>query len=428
MTQASEGSFNPAFHFLGLIQKAMADGVTRRCALPNNPEVYLVPSENSYYTQAAKLEALEALCLAAPFDLTVENLPDWRRNSAENTMQVGRMWLRKQAPATPPGMNARPLSELLWYAALCVSRGQLLQGCRADDPVRLKRSPDLSSLPHLGSHTALAAYMTEESASLATVAERTGVPLAQVFDFHNACAVLGLIERGNLFDPNEYLLGLIQRAQTDRQMRRCVLPGHSPLFIDPQAGKYHTLAGRESLITLASAMLIDLEVEIVDGLVETDGEEELVQIGRMWVRRKKPSATPKMPARPLSELLFLAALGASRGRMEAGAHLDEPVRLSRWPDAFCMDQDRRFFPLAAFMTANAASLPIVAQRTGIPLVRVVDFHNACAATGLIEHPGMESLSVRRTDDGEREAYRKISKALNGLVGLKAGAHVEQHAH
>ncbi|MGZ8217385.1 hypothetical protein [Methylomagnum sp.] len=425
MTQAAEGNFNPSFHFLGLIQKAMADGVARRCALPNSSEVYLVPAENTFYTKATRLEELKALCQAAPFDLTVESLPEWRRENANETVRVGRMWLRKQAATgAPAGLNARPLPELLWYATLSASRGQLMQGCRSDDPVRLKRWPDFSVLFHRDSYPTLAAYMAEESADLATVAANTGVPLAEVFSFYNACSVLGLIERGNVFEPREYLLGLIQRALADGQMRRCVLPGLPALFIAPQAGKYHTLADRAGLAAFSSAMLIDLEVDVVNGLCEPSEEEEVVQVGRMLVRRKKPSTTPKMPARSLSELMFLAALGASRGRMEVGGRPDEPVRLQRWPDAICMEQDRRFFSLAAFMTSNAASLTVIAERTDIPLARVVDFHNACAAAEIIEHPGRENLSARSTNDGERAVYRKIAKALDGL---KAGIHVE-HAY
>ena len=421
MTQPVEGNFNPSFHFLGLIQKASSDGVVRRCFLPGGPEVYLVPAENIYCTNAATIEALEPLCMAAPFDLTVEALSDWRRDGTDRAVQVGRMWSRKSPAAAAVDLVSRPLPELVWYATLCASRGQLLQGCRSDDPVRLKRWPDFSVLYHRESDPLLAAFMVAESADLMTVAENTGVPLGQVFDFHNACAVLGLIERGNVFDPQDCLLGVIQRAIADRQMRRCTLPGHAPLFIAPTEAKYHTEADRASLAALCSAPLIDLEVEAVNGLGASDGEEELVQVGRMWVRRKKEASASKSPGHPLTELLFLAALGASRGRLLIGCRATDPVRLRRWPEASCLQQDRRFFPLAAFMSGNAAPLSVVAQRTGVPFPKVVDFHNACAAVGLIERCEWESVKTRPVADGEREIYRKISKALDGL---KAGIDVE----
>ena len=140
------------------------------------------------------MEALEALCLAAPFDLTVEAAADWQGAGKAEALRIGRMWLKKEAPAKSSALVPRPLPELIWYAALRTSRGQLLQGCRADEPERLKRWPDFALLHPKESHVALGALMTEDSADLLTVAEATGVALGEVFDFHNACAAVGLIE------------------------------------------------------------------------------------------------------------------------------------------------------------------------------------------------------------------------------------------
>lgn len=419
MTHTIEGTFNPAFHFLGLIQKAMADGVTRHCVLPGSPEIYLVPSEQAYYTVHSEIETLQALCRAAPFDLSVELTPDWRPASAHD-VQAGRMWIRRRNASAEPEMAARPLSELLWYATLCASEGQLLHGCRADTPVRLKRCPDFSQLFHRPHDPMLAAFMFGESAPLTAVAEETRVPLPQVFDFYNACAILGLIDRGNVFDAQEYFLGLLEKTLADRQMRRCVLPGHSPLFLVPAEGKYYTEVDAAGIDKYCAALMPELEVSLVDSL-GGDEEEEVVQIGRMRVKRKKEGTQPKLPARPLSELQFRAASYPSQGRLLAGYDINTPIRLKRWPDAALVGAERHFFALAAFMSTNAASLPDIAEATRLPLARVIDFHNGCAAIGLLEHQQVKSITTRKVDSDEREMYRKISNALNGL---KAGHHVE----
>lgn len=411
MTQATEGQFNPSFHFLGLIQKAMSDGVVRRCSLPSGPEVFIVPADHAYYSAAPNAEALQALCLAAPFDLTVESVPDWQPDGGKQTVQVGRMWMHKQCAATSTKLPSHPLQELLWYAGLTASRGQLLQGCRADEPVRLKRCPDFSVLPHARHDPVLAACLLEASTDLLSVAEATGIPLARVFDFHNACAVLGLIERGNAFEPQEYLPGVIQRAITDRKMRRCALPGHEPLFLAPEEGKYYTAADAAGMAAYCTAMSMDLEIGIVDSLGRESAEEELVQIGRMWVRRKKEVSAPVLPSRPLSDLWFRSVLESSRGRLLAGSQARSPVRLKRWPDVACLELDRRFFALAAFMTANTASIARIAESTGVAPGRVTDFHNACAVIGLLESGEREAVKARPVADGEREIYRKISRAL-----------------
>lgn len=416
MPLATEGQFNPSFHFLGLIQKALSDGVTRRCAMPGCPEVYIVPAEKAYYTAALGIETLRELCQAAPFDLTVESMPDWRPDGGgKQPVQVGRMWMRKAKAEAAPSLPARPIQELLWYASLLASRGQLLQGCRIDDLVRLKRCPDFSILPHAEHHMTLAVFMMEESADLSTVAEATGTSLPKVFDFYNACAALGLIERGNAFEPQEYLAGLIQRAMADRQMRRCELPGREPLFLVPAEGKYYTHGDAATVAAYASAALMDVEITLADSLgAGGEEEEEVVQIGRMWVRRKKESQTAAPPSYPLAGLLFRATLDASRGRLAAGGSLSEPVRLQRWPEAGCLELDRRFFALAAFMSANTASVARIAEYTGISMGRVAEFHNACAALGLVEAGGPENIKAKPVAEGQREIYRKISTALEAM--------------
>lgn len=390
MTQTLEGNFNPAFHFLGLIQQAMADGVTRHCVHSACLEVYLVPAEQAYYTAHPDIEALEALCLAAPSELSVELIPDWHPNSYQD-VQAGRVRIHRKNPTADPEMVAHPLTELLWYATLCASDGQLLQGCHADTPVQLKSCPDFSRLFHSEHDPILAMFMLKESTSLTTVAKSTGIPLPQVFKFYNACAVLDLIviEPSNEFDPGSYLLGLLEEADTDRQMRRCILAGQAPLIFAPVEGKYYTEADPAGIAKLCGALLSELEVSIVD---RSSNEEEVVQIGRTWVRRKKEVSPPKMPGRPLSELMFRATFYASKGRLLSGYNLNAPVRLKSWPDhallkeAASNKEERYFFQLAAFMSTKAVGLPDIAEANHLPLERVIDFHNACAVANLLEHP------------------------------------------
>jgi len=391
MTQALEGHFNPAVHFLGLVQKAIADGITRHCVYPGCPDIYLVPAENAYYTAQPNIKALHALCVAAALDdLSVELMPDWRPNNDQD-LRAGRMLIHRKQRSTSAELLKRPLDELLWYAALCASNGQLLQGHPAETAVRLLSCPDFSRLYHEEQHLLLAAAMLENSAALTKVAETTGIPLAQVFDFHNACAMLGLIviEESDVFDPEKYLLGLIQKTGNNPQMWRCELAGQALLIISPAEGKYYSDADPAAIGKLCTAQLSEMQVSVIDN---NSDEEEIVQIGRSRVRRKKAAALPKMPEHPLSELRFRAALYASQGRLLAGYTINTPVHLNSWPDKKLLKEsasiktERYIFPLAAYMTNKAANLAEIAEATHLPLAQVIDFHNACAVAGLLEQP------------------------------------------
>jgi hypothetical protein len=418
MAQSIEGDFNPSVHFLGLLKKAVGDGITRRCSVPGGPQIVVAPQHMAYYSATATPQDLHKLCVAEPFDLQIEALPDWHPDTSKETVQAGRMFMRVRGKeSSSAGLTPRPLAELLWLASTSVSQGRLLQGCHADDPVRLKRLPDFSALPHREAQVRLAQFMHESSADLLTVSKRTGIPLTEVFDFHNACAMLGLIERGNIFEPDDYFLGVIQKSLRDGLIRRCTLPDLPPLFIVPSEQRYYSLSkGVVELTPFYAASREDMQIEVVEELDKGGEEEETIQIGRMMVRRKKegPTLNPGL----LEELLWNAALHSSRGRLLAGKNASDVVRLRRWPDFSRLSKDRRLLPLAAFMSANAADLNAIAERTGSPLSVVVDFHNACAVLDYLEYHSAELLQSRRVSEKDRDICRTISKSLSGLKAAR----------
>ena len=415
MTQSLEGDFNPAVHFLGLLKKAISDGIARRCSMTDGPQIVISPRQMTYYSASISPAELRALCLAQPFDLQIEALPNWSPEGGQETIQVGRMRMRTQSANALAGLASKPLGELLWLAAVSASNGRLLQGCRADEPVRLKQWPDLALLKHHGGYLQLAQFMQANSADLLTVAKRTGVPLSDVYEFHNACAMLGLVERGNLFEAGEYFLGLIQQSLRDGLVRRCALPGQPPVYLAPRERRYYWQPGSEAqLAAFYSASLSDMQIDVVERVAPPADEEETIQVGRLLMRRKKENAAPRLACGPLDDFIWNAALRASRGRLLAGARGQDVVRLKRWPDFSRLAQDRRLLPLAAFMSVNAASLPTVARHTGTPLPQVFDFHNACAALDYLEYLPEERLLKKPVSDQERKTYRSISRSLGGI--------------
>lgn len=388
MTQTSTGYFNPSFHFLGLIQKTIMDGVTRHCVQPGCPDVYLAPKEQAYYVGEPDIQALKALCLAEPFDMSVRLMPDWHP-PGNQLLQAGRLLMSRKNQAAGHQLEKRPLDELLWYAALVASDGRLWQGCHAETPVSLKVCPDFSRLFHRECDPVLATSLLEGSASLTAVAEKAHVPLAHVFEFYNACTVLDLIEFGStpedVFEPRNYLLGLIDTAASDRQARCCTLAGGPPLYIVPEEDKYFCEGDALAIAKFCTARLSDLQVTVVGG-----GKDEVVQIGRQRVVRKKTVELPKIPGQPLSLLRFRAALYGSQGRLLRGFTTDTPVSLKSWPDKALVREsstikaERHIVPLSAFMVNKSASLPEIATAAQLPLDKVIDFHNACALAGLLK--------------------------------------------
>lgn len=86
------------------------------------------------------------------------------------------------------------LEMIEWLTALYASQGRLLSGHSLTQLVKLKQWPNLAILPHQPHHIRIAAFMTRNNATLAQIAEQTGLALSVVVNFFNACQLQGLIE------------------------------------------------------------------------------------------------------------------------------------------------------------------------------------------------------------------------------------------
>jgi hypothetical protein len=85
----------------------------------------------------------------------------------------------------------------------------------------------------------------------------------------------------------------------------------------------------------------------------------------------------------LKNLIWYAAITLSAGRVIKNHDNNAVVSLKSWPDLRlprCMD----YAKLAAFMKNNAATLEMIAEKTGIARTDVHNFYNACYLLGIID--------------------------------------------
>lgn len=107
-------------------------------------------------------------------------------------------------------LPARPLNNLIWYVAFRLSKGRLLRGHSNQDSFYLTRWPDLG-VEGCGQYVKLAAFMRNNSVCLTTVADKTAIPLNEVYNFYNACYLVGIVEKT---DKSElYTKGLDENKQ-----------------------------------------------------------------------------------------------------------------------------------------------------------------------------------------------------------------------
>ncbi len=89
----------------------------------------------------------------------------------------------------------RPLSHLIYCAALFGSEGRLILNRNPRDRLSLIGTPDFDAVPHVPEHKTIARYLIANAADLADISRSTGVSIGVVIDFCNACEAIGLLRR-----------------------------------------------------------------------------------------------------------------------------------------------------------------------------------------------------------------------------------------
>lgn len=231
---AGEGGdrFHPDRHLAGLVQKAIDDGQCRACQMPGGALAYLFPKENAVYYTAAGPTALAALCRADIGSIDARVMPEEE--------------LREEIAARRAGKR-RSLAEFLWFSILTGSNGRLLAGCEMDDPVHLTEWPGHARLSFYTMYHDIATQMAAGYARLAEIAERSGAPVQNAIDLHNACACQGLIARG---EAGRKLAG--RKMEARERLRAAMKPvcadsGHAKLVVVGSVG-----AGKTTALTTLS--------------------------------------------------------------------------------------------------------------------------------------------------------------------------------
>ena len=137
--------------------------------------LYIHPKERNYYCNN-KLELLNTFFSCSeplsPQSLSEEKLQQHIANE---------------------GLKPQPLSNLIWYSTFICSQGKVIKGYNQNDIVRLKRWPNIN-IPGCKKLIKLAAYMQSNAVDLQAAQKQTGIPIEQIYNFYNACKVIGLIE------------------------------------------------------------------------------------------------------------------------------------------------------------------------------------------------------------------------------------------
>lgn len=173
-------------------------------------------------------------------------------------------------------------------------------------------------------------------------------------------SVTALATEGS-FDPDEFLFGVIRRVVTAREPAMVCVPGGT-LHIYPAEGEYVTDIAGEDLAEFCRRPANDFKVKRFS-------EKELANASRAERRRN------------IDELLWHAALYASRGRLARGCRRDDVVLLKHWPNFTRLHNTLNGIRLAALLTRYPTSVTLAHHLLKIPVSEVNEFYSAAHAAG-----------------------------------------------
>jgi hypothetical protein len=173
-------------YFFGMLVQARKDKACRAIKQNKLPNLFLAPSDNSYYFAGSATDLL-AYCTA---------MPQYLEEVVITKQKLAKMLKSGQLS------KKQPLEALVVYAIIEVSQGRLLEGHSAEQAFTLIQMPDFGQIPMLSEYKRVADYLYKQTSNLFQASEALKKPLSAMFDCYNVCYLLGYItiEKGTKLD------------------------------------------------------------------------------------------------------------------------------------------------------------------------------------------------------------------------------------
>jgi len=197
------------------------------------------------------------------------------------------------------------------------------------------------------------------------------------------------------FDASEGFLGyLLENTEFFLKITLDSEPEFPALYINIQTNSYYS---QKSLLLLETYLMATTDQFMMTALTKEELETAI--------------DTEELKAQKIKDLVWFSVIKSSAGRVIKGHSEDDVVTLQVWPD-LRLPSCIKYAKVATFMKNNAATLRIVAEKTGFSLADVHTFYNACYMTGLIGHEIIPELRSKKIDSKTLGLFSKISARLD----------------
>jgi len=201
-----------------------------------------------------------------------------------------------------------------------------------------------------------------------------------------------------VFQPGEYLLGIVQRAMAAQENTRIVLPGKGEITILPASGYYY--AATQDFIEFCRTPAGQFEVE------------KFGEVAQPYQHLSK---------KDIKILLWQAAFHTSQGRLLEGCSIYDVVKFRYWPNLTRLSITPNTARICALLTRNPTTIMLVHRLLGIDRAEVYQIYSAASSAGICHKTGKNPDTVNTEADlqlprpaNERSLLRSLFSKISRL--------------
>lgn len=197
------------------------------------------------------------------------------------------------------------------------------------------------------------------------------------------------------FEPQQYLLGVLQKAIANKKDISISHDKYGELIVLSEAGEYHT--DITEIVELCRANSSELNVRNMNDKESMDISAE------------------KGVGRNIDELMWQAGYYASQGRLMEGLSLTDVVHLKHWPNLTRLPNNFNSFQMAAMLTRHPTTIVFAHRVLKIPQDEIKEFYTAAYCAGLAEM--LNTPPVELSEVGETKEGTLLSRIIGRISSL-----------
>lgn len=197
------------------------------------------------------------------------------------------------------------------------------------------------------------------------------------------------------FDPQEYLLGMLQKAVARKKDITVNHDDLGELVVLTEMGEYHSdISDFQSFCRASSSEL---------------------KVSELSAKEANAITQEKGIGRNIDELMWQAGYFAAQGRLMDGLSLSDVVHMKHWPNLTRLPNNFNTFQMTAMLTKHPTTIMFAHRVLKVPEKEICEFYTAAYCAGLAEM--LNAPPVELSEVAESKEGTLLSRIIGRIANL-----------